>query len=225
MILAAGGGARFAGPTHKLLAPYRGRPLVLWAIAHALESGIGPVAVVCGAIDLRPLLPRQVTVVRNPAWVAGQASSLQAAIGWATRRRFEAVVLALGDQPEVPAAAWQAIAAAPGPIATATFHGRRSPPVLLERVAWAHLPLTGDVGARVVMAEHPEWVTDVPCAGEPDDVDTEDDLLDLAHRHEDQPWHAEEDLQYLAHRGEDGLPIPDDRLHLEHGEDPRATPG
>ena len=207
VVLAAGGGSRFAGPTHKLLAPYRGRPLALWAVDHALESAVGPVAVVTGAADLRHLLPHQVTVLENPNWLAGQAGSLQVAIGWATCTGVDAVVVALGDQPSVPASAWQALAAAQGPIATATFRGRRSPPVRLDRSVWPELPTTGDAGARAVMARHPEWVTDVPCAGEPDDVDTEADLRRLEHDADELP-----------------RDVPVDRLP-ERAHDPRRAPG
>lgn len=201
MILAAGSGSRFAGPTHKLLAPYRGRPLALWAVDHALESAVGPVAVVTGAADLRHLLPYQVTVLDNPNWLDGQAGSLQIAIGWATRIGVDAVVVALGDQPSVPASAWQALAGAPGPIATATFRGRRSPPVRLDRSIWPELPTAGDAGARAVMARHPEWVTEVPCAGEPDDVDTEADLLRLEHDVDRQ--RRDLAVDHLAERGRD----------------------
>jgi CTP:molybdopterin cytidylyltransferase MocA len=40
VVLAAGGGSRYAGPTHKLLADLRGQPVVLWAVQAALGASL-----------------------------------------------------------------------------------------------------------------------------------------------------------------------------------------
>ena len=52
VVLAAGGGTRFDGTEHKLLAEFRGRPLVWWALAAAADAGLDEVAVIVGAVDL-----------------------------------------------------------------------------------------------------------------------------------------------------------------------------
>ena len=51
-------------------------------------------------------------------------------------------------------------------------------PALLSREIYAEAGhLHGDVGARVLMASHPEWVEEVPIdAGVPNDIDTRDEL-------------------------------------------------
>lgn len=171
VVLAAGGGSRFAGGGHKLLAPFRGRPLVAWALDAA--SALDELIVVTGAVDLP--LPVGAREVRNEHWADGQATSLAAGI--AAADGHEAVVVGLGDQPLIPAEAWRRVAAASAsPIAVATYGGVRRNPVRLAAEVWPLLPSTGDEGARSLMAVRPALVTEVACPGAPADVDTWEDL-------------------------------------------------
>lgn len=177
LLLAAGGATRFRGPSHKLLAPVDGRPLVLHAVENMTASGLAVAAVVTGAADLREILPSGVDVVPNPAWEEGQATSLAAGIRWAEARGCDAVVVGLGDQPGISPSAWRRVAAATGtPIAVAVYGDRRGHPVRLHRQVWPRLPVTGDAGARALMAECPDLVTEVACDGDPSDIDTVEDL-------------------------------------------------
>jgi molybdenum cofactor cytidylyltransferase len=176
VVLAAGGGKRFDGAEHKLLARFRGRPLVSWAVDHALAAALDETLLVTGAVDLRPAVPEGVRLIENDRWQEGQATSLQAGVRWAQEAGFGAVVIGLGDQPFVPPEAWRAVAASSSPIAVATFEGRRRPPTRLAQSGWPLLPVDGDEGARVVMAGHPELVEAVACPGQAIDIDTVEDL-------------------------------------------------
>ncbi len=176
VVLAAGGGSRFAGPTHKLLASFRGQPLVSWAIQAAVDAGFNQVYVVQGAVDLADLVPAGVTLVDSPRWADGQALTLQAGVAAADADGHDAVVVGLGDQPLVPASAWRTVGAGRGVIVAASFGGDRRPPVKLERAAWALLPEAGDEGARGLLRSRPDLVREVPCIGNPVDIDTQEDL-------------------------------------------------
>ena len=176
VVLAAGEGARFTGPVHKLRAEFRGRPLVRWATDAALEASLAAVYVVLGAEDLSDLLPPEVTIVMNHDWDRGQAWSLQAGVRSAEIDGHEAVVVGVADQPLVGAEAWRRVAAAPGSIVTAVYGPRRRPPVKLDAAVWPLLPLDGDEGARRLMRRHPEMVRAVACPGDPTDIDTAEDL-------------------------------------------------
>ena len=177
VVLGAGGGSRFEGPTSKLLAPFRGRALVSWAVAAALDAGLDETVVVTGSVELSAALPADVTVLHNQAWASGIASSLGVALDWCRRQGHGAAVIGLGDQPLVPSAAWRAVAGATGnQIVVATYSGRRRNPVKLDCSVWPLVPATGDAGARALMRSRPELVGEVACPGDPADVDTVEDL-------------------------------------------------
>jgi CTP:molybdopterin cytidylyltransferase MocA len=176
VVLAAGGGSRFAGGTHKLLAPFRGRPVLSWVLDEVLAAGFDEVLVVTGADPFDGVLPDRVVRLHNTRWAEGQATSLHLALDAARAAGHTAVVVGLGDQPLVPAAAWRAVGAAAGPIVAASFGGERRPPVKLDRSVWDLLPGEGDEGARALMRIRPDLVCAVPCIGSPVDIDTVEDL-------------------------------------------------
>jgi CTP:molybdopterin cytidylyltransferase MocA len=178
VVLAAGGGTRFEGPEHKLRTPFRGRPLVAWAVEHALAAGLRETVVVQGAVDLGDVVPPEVVLLDNPRWAEGQATSLGVAIEHARTAGHDAVVVGLGDQPLVHPSAWRTIAQAAKevPIAVATYDGRRGNPVRLGASVWDELRFEGDEGARELMRRRPELVGTVACEGNAADVDTLEDL-------------------------------------------------
>lgn len=185
VLLAAGAGSRFRGPTHKLLAPLGDGTVVGAAVRHAVQAGIGPVVVVAGAVELGEVVadeiarhpdPPDVATIDHAGWADGQATSLRVAIDHAARLGADAVVVGLGDQPWVDPDAWRAVAGSDAPIAVATYDGRRRNPVRLHRSVWHLLPTDGDEGARTVLRMRPDLVEEVPCPGSPADIDTEEDL-------------------------------------------------
>jgi molybdenum cofactor cytidylyltransferase len=177
LVLAAGGGSRYRGPTHKLLANLRGRPVVSWSIEAALGAELDETIVVTGAIDLSEVLPDQVTVLENPGWADGMATSLAVGLDWCARQGHRAAVVGLGDQPLVRTSAWRTVAAADhAPIVVATYGGQRRNPVRLRQDVWPLVPSSGDEGARTLMRSRPELVGEVACEGEPVDIDTSEDL-------------------------------------------------
>jgi CTP:molybdopterin cytidylyltransferase MocA len=181
VILAAGEGARFAatgGTGPKPLAVVRGRALVDHVLATVAAAGLDAVALVDGSTDLSDRDGPGCTVLHNPDWAAGIATSLQVAVAWASAAGHDAIVVGLADQPGVTADAWRAVAGAPSepPVAVATYGGQRGNPVRLAAAVWPLLPTTGDEGARSLMGRRPELVREVPCTGEPWDIDTVEDL-------------------------------------------------
>jgi CTP:molybdopterin cytidylyltransferase MocA len=183
VVLAAGGGTRFAGDGHKLLATFHGRPVVAHVLDAARGAGLAAVYVVVGAVELPGVAGVEgvkgadgVKVVRNERWAEGMATSLAAGVAAARAGGHDAVVVGLGDQPGVPAEAWRRVAAAGGPAAIATYGGTRGHPVRLAAEVWDRLPSTGDEGARGLLAALGPAVVEVPCPGSPADIDTVEDL-------------------------------------------------
>jgi molybdenum cofactor cytidylyltransferase len=89
------------------------------------------------------------------------------------------MVVGLGDQPFIPAETWAAVANAPAEqqIVVATYGGLRRNPVRIDRQWWGDIPRTGDEGARPLLRNRAEFVHELPCNGDPADIDTVEDLL------------------------------------------------
>jgi molybdenum cofactor cytidylyltransferase/nicotine blue oxidoreductase len=182
VVLAAGEGSRYDGPTHKLLAPFRDRPLVTWAVEQASAADLDRLVVVVGAevSAVRDAVePFAVDVVENPRWRGGIATSLATAVDVARDAGDDGVVIGLGDQPFIEAEAWRRVADAlreGAAMAVATYDGARRNPVGLAASVWPDLPTDGDEGARTVMRLRPDLVAEIPCPGRPLDIDTLEEL-------------------------------------------------
>ena len=188
ILLAAGGGTRFGGNGHKLIALISQRPVCSWSLKHLLEAKFENVVVVTGAVELHSALEIEdvngsdnVQIVHNPLWQSGLASSLQCGINVARELGAQAVVVGLADQPAIPATAWLQVAASNSPLAVATYDGVRGNPVRLHAELWQLLPETGDDGARMLFKSHRDLIEEIPCLGSAQDVDT---IADLEHLRE-----------------------------------------
>lgn len=151
LVLAAGAGRRFGG--RKLLAPWRGRPLIEWSVAAAIASGVDGVTVVlgCDADELETFLPPSVDTVFCDDWAEGIAASLRCGVA-ALPAATTALAIFLGDMPEVPSALARELldaVKAGAPAAAASFEGIPAHPVAIGFASFAMLrTLRGDRGAR-----------------------------------------------------------------------------
>jgi molybdenum cofactor cytidylyltransferase len=180
LVLAAGRASRMG--SDKRLLRVGGRSMLELAVAAALDGGLSPVLVVTGP-EPQPEMPPGVLHVVNPDPGRGMASSLAAGVA-ALPPSADGVAVLLADMPRVGGAQVAALAAAfrAGGICIPVAGGRRGNPVVLARSFFAGLlALTGDKGARGLIAQHEDAVIEVPM---PDDavlidVDTPEALRDL----------------------------------------------
>lgn len=179
ILLAAGAGSRFDGPTSKLRADLNGATVLEHSLRAVVAAAFDEVIVVVGADRFDDLLPDTVTTVVCDCWEDGQAKSLQAGLSHARQAGHEAVVVGLADQPLVGTSIWRSLKSAqPTPITVSTYAGQRRPPTRLAAEVWDRLPKTSDTGARDLIMANPDMVTEVGSAGDPSDVDTAE-ALDL----------------------------------------------
>src|SRR5215831_18057120 len=100
IILAAGRSSRMG--THKLLLPYKGRPIVNWVLAAACASQVDSIIVIIGhdaqQVDAALQAERWFLVIQNPWYVDGMSTSLRIGLA-ATPSDVDGALILLGDQP------------------------------------------------------------------------------------------------------------------------------
>jgi len=190
VILAAGLAARMG--RNKLLIEIDGTPLVRRVADAALGAELAPVVVVTGHeanLIQKALGDRPVAFAHNPDYADGMAGSLKTGIT-ALPPEIEGALVCLGDMPDVTSAQIVRIKAAFDQasgvaICVPTRLGKRGNPVLLGRQFFPDvLRLSGDVGARGLIAENAEYVREVPMEDDAvlTDLDTAEALEDYGKR-------------------------------------------
>ncbi len=192
IVLAAGQSTRMA-PYNKLLVADRGgKPMICRVVDNVLSSRARPVLVVLGhrGEEIRAALGgRPVTFVPAPAYAEGLSASLKAGIA-ALPPQSAAALVCLGDMPLVTGRMLDRLIDAFDPdegraIVVPTHQGKPGNPVLWGRGFFPEiLDLSGDVGARPLLARHQELVAEVELADDAvlRDFDTVDSLATLPQR-------------------------------------------
>lgn len=177
ILLAAGSGSRFGGPSHKLLAKIDGKRVISFAVDALISAKLEHKVVVGGYVNLSNIVPPGLVVLDNPNWENGMATSLQVGISYALAVDADFVVVGLGDQPFVSSSAWTKLAGLQGCLlAVASYDGVARNPVRIDRSLFDRLPTHGDEGARRLIRENRDRVCYVECEGSPFDIDTLEDL-------------------------------------------------
>jgi nicotine blue oxidoreductase len=189
LVLAAGRAARMGRA--KQLADLAGRPLLEHVLAAMSAAPVDHLVVVLGAYADRVLATVDLHRARPlvvPEWDRGMGRVLALALAEVRQGQggadapgdWGAVVVALGDQPLVGTAAVARVVDAwrggAGPVVSAAYRGRHGHPKLFDRVVLGELrQLSGDTGARGLLARHPGWVVPVEVGELGSDLDVDDE--------------------------------------------------
>lgn len=184
IVLAAGKGSRFLGPDHKLAQSLGGLTVLGSTLQHAIASHLQVVVVTTAAladVARRSVAARDIVVlpeVGAPGHTGlGMGYSISMGVG--VRPDADGWLILPGDMPRVQPLTLQAVARQleHHAVAYAQYKGRRGHPVGFSPELYSELSaLSGDEGARRLVARYPAFGVDVDDAGVLVDVDTIADL-------------------------------------------------
>ncbi len=184
VVLAAGRGSRFTGPQHKLAQALGSASVLGQTIGHAIESRL-PVVVVTteplAAEAARWVARRDVVVLPEVGSPGGGQLGMgfSIAAGVAARSDGGGWLVLPGDMPLVRPSSLVRVAQglAHHAVVYAQHRGRRGHPVAFGAELFSELvQLSGDEGARRLMARYPSFGIELDDPGVLVDVDTSDDL-------------------------------------------------
>jgi molybdenum cofactor cytidylyltransferase len=186
VVLAAGLGRRFGGVHHKLAQPLGASTVLGETVTHAIESGLPVVVVTTDQLrsDAASMAAGRDVVILPSSAQSGRDFGMGTSIaaGVAARPDAEGWLVLPGDMPMVQPATLRAVAAALAshPVVFAQFQGRRGHPVGFSSELFSDLlRLTGDEGARRIVARYPSHGMEVPDPGVLIDIDTQSDLAEV----------------------------------------------
>ena len=167
LVMAAGRSSRMGA--NKLLMDDNGKPIVARVVEQALAADLAEIIVVTGhqEAEVRAALAGHgVRFVTCPDYADGLSASLRSGLK-ALPADIDAALVLLGDMPRVGTALLRRMIAAFNPtegraIIVPSFQGKRGNPVLWDRRFFGEMmELAGDVGARHLIGEHAELVTEI----------------------------------------------------------------
>ncbi|TDM09163.1 MAG: molybdopterin-guanine dinucleotide biosynthesis protein MobA [Ideonella sp. MAG2] len=181
VVLAAGRGSRYGGARHKLAEPWGDRTVLSTTLHHAVSSNLPVVVVTTPAFAdeaARQIARRDVVVMggANGPALGGMGDSIAA--GVAARPSAAGWLMLPADMPLLLPRTIRQVAEAlkRHAVAFAQVQGRRGHPVGFSGELYADLvALSGDEGARRILARYPAHAVDVDDVGSLQDIDTQDD--------------------------------------------------
>jgi molybdenum cofactor cytidylyltransferase len=187
VVLAAGGSTRFGKP--KQFARFRGETFVSRIVKAVIEAGCDPVVVVTGEDSAQIESGLQGLAVRiavNPDWPTGLASSIRGGLKSAMEGAADlgAALLVTCDQPFVDRAVTtrliQLHSTSGKPIVASAYAGTLGIPALFDRSCFPDLlQLSGDNGAKKIIAGRPHDVASLDFPAGKIDIDTAADYEKL----------------------------------------------
>lgn len=194
IVLAAGRSERFGAGRHKLAQPLGASSVLARTLACAIASHLRTVVVTTAAfVELArsSVAARDVVVLPEsaPERAAPLGMGTSIAAGVAASADSAGWLVLPADMPLVRPATLLAVgrALAHHPVAYAQHRGRRGHPVGFAAELYSELvELSGDEGARRVIARYPAFAVETDDSGILVDIDTEDDL-DALRRGLDEP--------------------------------------
>jgi molybdenum cofactor cytidylyltransferase len=191
IVLAAGAGSRFGAAGHKLTQRLGASTVLASTLRHAIATHLPVVVVTTEALAdaaRHQVASRDVVVVPDVGTPGAQTLGIgySIAAGVSARPHAAGWLVLPGDMPLVQTSTVNAVAAALDhhPVAYAQYRGRRGHPVGFAAELYSELVmLSGDEGAKRLVARYPAHGVDVDDSGVLLDVDTEADLdkLRVAH--------------------------------------------
>lgn len=173
VVLAAGASARMGG-RDKLIEDAGGMPLLTRVLSAVGRSAIDETVVVLRPDDAartEALADSGARIVRNSRAAEGMGTSIAAGVR-ALSPGLDGALIVMGDMPEIGPADIDRLTAAFDAaedreiIRARTEDGRPGHPILFGRRFFEALRmLDGDIGARALVAEHPEFLVEVPLPG------------------------------------------------------------